>query len=1128
MTTVEFLASLAELEIRVWAEGGNLRVRAPRGALTSDTREQLAERKMEILALLQANEASTRSAGPPPQPVAREGALPLSFAQERLWFLHHMAPDSAAYNIVSAVRFERAIDPAILERALTELARRHETLRTTFRTVDGQPTLDIAPPAAVRVPIADLRQLPEDRRRAEFERLRTAHAEEPFDLERGPLMRVSLLRAGEDDWTLLLALHHIVSDRWSIGVLINELQALYRDFASAGRSSLPELPVQYVDFAAWQRERVQGSLLETQLAFWRQQLGDNPPVLDLATDRPRPVTQTHRGAWETRLLEDGIGEAVRTTAATAGVTPFMIFLAAFDTLLYRYTGQTDILVGSPMSGRTHESLEGLIGCFVNMIVFRSDLSGNPSFAELLRRVRETALGAYTHAEIPFEKLVADLQPRRDPSRSPFFQVAIMFQSAPRAVEMRSDVSASSSGGTLFDLTLFVTEVQGRFILTAEYNVDLFDRTTIARMLEHLEILLVAALADPQRSIATLPFLSDAEQQRVVAEWNSTKAPLDADACIHRSIAHQAARTPDKIAVVCEQQSLTYGELDRRAGQLARYLVSRGVGPETLVGICVERSVSMIVALLGTLKAGATYVPLDPSYPAERLDYMLRDAGIAILLTQEALVDELPAGDRTVVCVDSEWPAIAAAAGGDPAAAAADDQLAYVIYTSGSTGRPKGVQVPHRALANLIASMAQAPGLRGDDVLVSVTTLSFDIAGLELYLPLVQGATLVIATRDEASDGGLLMERLASAQATVMQATPATWRLLLQAGWTGGLRKLLCGGEALPRDLVAELLPLGGELWNMYGPTETTIWSSVDRVTADALVTIGRPIANTQMYVLDARLQPMPIGVPGELYIAGDGVARGYRGQPAMTAERFVPNPFGAGGSRMYRTGDLARHLPDGRLECLGRVDQQVKVRGFRIELGEIETALAAHPLVHEAAVYAEEMTAGDKRLVAYVVYEPGESLTASELRRFLRTTLPDYMVPSFFMKLDRIPLTPNGKVDRRALPNAFKGSQPDAERVAPKTATERAIADIWQRSLGVAAVSAEDNFFDIGGHSLLSMRVIAEIERTLGHRLQPRAMFMENLKQIAEWCDRRAASGAAVRETANMDVRGASLGFSKV
>jgi amino acid adenylation domain-containing protein len=1124
MTTVEFVAHLRDQNIHLSYEGGNLKCRAPRGALTPKLRDELADRKLEILSLLRATESQKKSAPSPLAPIPRDGELPLSFSQERLWFLHQVTPDSAAYNIVSSMRFERGVDIAALERSLNVLIERHETLRTTFASRDGQPFLRIAVAAPIALPVLDLRSFPDAERRQRIDSVKAREAEQPFDLAQGPLLRLTLIRASDHEAELLLSLHHVISDRWSLGVLMNELQVVYRALCDGVEPPLPALAVQYVDFAHWQRERLQGSALEDQLVYWRDQLAGSPAVLDLPTDRPRPAEQTHRGSWQSRVLPETLGTAVRAISVKAGVTPFMVFLAAFETLLHRYTGQDDILIGTPIAGRNNRLLEGLVGCFVNMLVLRQDVSRNPSFSELLARVRETALGAYSHADVPFEKLVADLHPQRDMSRSPFFQVAIAYQSSPKAVETPDDVSMTASGGTLFDLTLFVEDISGRFSVTAEYNVDLFEKPTIERMLGHFETLMAAALDAPDRPIGVLPMLTATEPSQLLPEWSGAVVDLQAGVRIHELVERQAAATPDAVAIRCKADSCTYGELNEKANQLAHHLRARGVGPDTLVGLSVERSVEMVVGLLGVLKAGGAYVPLDPSYPADRLEFMLEDAGVAILLTQERLIDAIPAGERALICLDRDWPQIAQESESNPPPLGSDLNLAYVIYTSGSTGRPKGVQIPHRAVVNFLGTMAHEPGLGPADVLVSVTTLSFDISGLEMYLPLMVGARVVVASREDVMDGRQLQALLESEHATVMQATPATWRLLLEAGWTGPRLKMLCGGEALPQELAAQLIERGGELWNLYGPTETTIWSTAERLVL-AHVTIGRPIANTQTYVLDRHLQPVPVGVPGELYIAGDGLARGYRQRPDLTAERFVPNPFGPAGSRMYRTGDLARYLSDGRLECLGRVDHQVKVRGFRVELGEVEAALAAHPAIKETVVFAEEVTAGDKRLVAYVVYQPGESLTASELRKLVRATLPEYMVPSFFVKLDRIPLTPNGKVNRRALPGPFQGTGPERERVAPQTQTEVRIAEVWQRVLGVNDISVADNFFDIGGHSLLSMRVVADIERVLGARLNPRVMFLESLKQIAAQCDRLLASAETPGGGVSIDSRTA-FGFS--
>ena len=1113
MKTSEFLADLRSRNIRLWSEGDKLRCSAPQGVLTTEIRAGLTARKTEILSILRFSRPESFGAGPALEPITRTGDMHLSFGQERLWFLHQLNPGDAAYHIVAQIRFTRTLDVPVLERTLAEVVRRHETLRTTFDSLDGRPIVHVHPPQPIELTRFDLRdRLEPDRSRAR-ERIQQEESSRPFDLGSGPLMRLTLIQTEPAQWDLLVVQHHIISDRWSLGIFIRELTTLYRDFEQGQSPSLGEPRIQYVDFAQWQRTRMQGGLLGEHLTFWRKLLAGQLPILNLPTDRPRSPEQTHCGAWETRTLSSAGSRGVRQLSGSAAATPFMIFLAAFDALLHRYTGQDDILVGSPIAGRDNSLVEGLIGCFVNMLVFRTDLTGNPTFRTLVSRVRDVAVGVYSHAELPFEMLVADLRPPRDLSRSPFFQVALALQTAPKSVEMTEDITSAASGGTLFDLTLFIVEHNDHFSVTAEYNVDLFDRETIARMLGHFEVLIAAATGDPDRPIQELPLLSPHEQVDAVRTWNSTGMDVGPSSTIVELIEAQVGSTPDAIATTFENESITYRDLNARANQLAHYLRDAGVGPETLVGICMERSPRMLVALLGVLKAGGAYVPLDPSHPIDRLSFMMKDSRLSILLTEADLRDRFSASDRLTLCLDSDWPAVAAAQSAEnPRSSVTGEAIAYVIYTSGSTGTPKGVQVRHRSLVNFIAAMRREIDISADDALLSVTTLSFDIAGLELYLPLTVGARVAIVPRDATTDGRALADALIAARATMMQATPATWRLLLEAGWSGGAGfKVLCGGEACPRDLANRLADCG-RAWNLYGPTETTIWSSVEPIVgSDAPLSIGRPIGNTDIYLLDSSLQPVPIGVTGELFIGGEGLARGYWKRPELTAERFVPHPFASTpGLRLYRTGDLAKYLPDGRIEWIARVDHQVKVRGFRIELGEIETVLTSHESVKEAVVFADG-DADNKRLVAYVVFRPGESLTASEMRQFAKQSLPVYMVPSFFVKLDLIPLTPNRKVDRRALPNPFDQSgRPEAARVAPRTAAEQRIAAIWHAVLGTNSFSIYDNFFDVGGHSLLSMRVIAEIENAFGRRLNPRVMFLENLEQIAQRCG-AAAGEQAVR-----------------
>ncbi len=1042
---------------------------------------------------------------------------PLSFAQQRLWYLDQLEPGSAAYHLPLAVRLQGPLNVAALEEACAQIIKRHESLRTIFAVVDGEPVQRIMPPAPFKLEMESLQQFAPALREAEVRRRVREEARRPFDLATGPLLRVKLYRLAEQEHVVFVCMHHVISDGWSRGVFLKEMAEFYRAFASGRTVTLPELPIQYVDFAQWQRNWLQGEVLEKQLAYWKKQLA-GLTTLQLPTDRPRPPVQTYRGARQSFTLPPALANALREFSQRESVTLFMTLLAAFQTLLHRHAQQPDIVVGTPIANRTRAETEGLIGFFANTLVMRCDFSGDPTFRELLQRVRETALGAYAHQDLPFERLVEELQPERDLSRSPLFQVMFILQNTPkRPMADHPDLTVTvldSEGGTaMFDLTLSLTEAEdGSLSGYLEYNTDLYEGVTMARWLARFHTLLAGILAAPDQPVSRLPLLPPAEREQVLLEWNATQADYP-DRCLHELLAAQVAATPQAIAVIFEQQELTYEELNTRANQLAHHLRSLGLQPEELVGICVERSLDMVVGLLGILKAGGAYVPLDPAFPPERLAFMVKDAGLRILVTQSTLLESLPEHNAELVCLDTDWPFIEDKPRSNPENVNTPEHLAYVIYTSGSTGTPKGVQISHKAVVNFLQAMRQRPGLAANDVLVAVTTLSFDIAGLEIYLPLLVGARVVIASREVASDGASLLELLRHSHATVMQATPATWRLLLAAGWQPGSGlKVLCGGEALPRELAAQLLERSASLWNMYGPTETTIWSTVHAVTeSNAAIVIGRPIANTQVYILDRHLQPVPIGVVGDLYLGGDGLARGYWRRPELTAEKFIAHPFArTPGERLYKTGDLARYLWDGSIDFLGRSDHQVKVRGFRIELEEIEAVLSQHPAVQAAVVVAREDSPGDQRLVAYLINRAGQQATGSELRNFLRLKLPDYMLPSAFVNLPAFPLTPNGKVDRRQLPPP-QGAVVDEVRttyVAPRTPMEELIVQIWRETLKIEHVGVHDNFFDLGGHSLLSMQVIARLQKATGHRLHPRDIILQTVEQLAAVLEARQAAAA--------------------
>ncbi len=899
----------------------------------------------------------------------------------------------------------------------------------------------------------------------------------------------------------MFAIHHIVVDGWSIGVFIRELVVLYEAFSIHKTSPLLELPIQYADFAIWQRQWLQGELQKTQLDYWKQQLA-GAATLALPTDRPRPLVQSFRGAVASFELSASLTDMLRDLSNAEGVTLFMTLLAAFQALLYRYTGQEDICVGSPIANRNQGQIQGLIGFFVNTLVLRTHLGGNPSFLELLNRVRQVCVGAYAHADIPFEQLVEELQPDRNLSQMPLFQVMFAWQEDSQKQLTLPDLTLNwlptHTQAARFDLTLHIVDASElRGLL--EYNTDLFDAETITRIMEHLRnaetitrimehlrTLLEGIVANPQARLSDLPILTTDELNQQLLEWNDTAVEYPQQLCIHQLFEAQVERTPDAVAVVFEDEQLTYWELNTRANQLAHYLQQLGVKPEVLVGICVERSLTMIIALLAILKAGGAYIPLDPSYPIERIAFILEDTQAPVLLTQAALVEAIPQHQASVVCLDTDWHLFAQQSQENLFSELTTDNLAYTIYTSGSTGKPKGVQIPHIALSNFLHSMKEAPGLNDEDTLLAVTTYSFDIAALELFLPIIVGGRLVIASREVALDGTQLSAILTDCQATVMQATPATWQLLLAANWNGNHQlKILCGGEALPGHLANQLQQRCPCLWNMYGPTETTIWSAASLIeTFSKTVPISQAIANTQLYILDQYHQLVPVGVAGELCIGGEGLARGYFHRPDLTAEKFIPNPFSDKATRLYKTGDLARYLPTREIEYIGRIDHQVKIRGFRIELGEIEAALSQHSRVRETVVVVHDDSVDSQRIVAYVVPQKAQTPVITELRSFLESKLPIYMIPGAFVILEALPLTPNGKVDRKALP-APDTARPQLEAIyqSPQTEVEQAIADIWQKILNVENVGIYDNFFEMGGHSLLLVQVHSQLLQALQSNL---------------------------------------------
>ncbi|MEA2604526.1 MAG: hypothetical protein QOF89_5518, partial [Acidobacteriota bacterium] len=1097
-----------------------------------------------------------RFQAPPLKPVAREGDLPLSFAQERLWFLDQLRPGLTAYNVPALVRLVGRLAVDALVEALREIVRRHEALRTVFHLPAGEdePVQAILPAAAVPLPLVDLSAVPPASREAEARRLAAVQTRRPFDLARGPLLRAVLLRlAGPEDpqgseHVLLLSLHHIVTDGWSMGVLMREVAALYGAFSAGLPSPLPELPVQYADYATWQRDWLAGEVLAAQIAYWRDALAGVPPLLDLPTDRPRPPVQTFRGAHRTTFFPPELAEPVRQLGRSRGLTTFMVLLAALQTLLHRNSGQGVVAVGSPTANRGRVELEGLIGFFANTLVLAADLTDDPGFCDLLARVREVALGAYAHQDLPFEKLVEELAPERNLAHSPLFQVLFVFQgaaapaSAPQATGSLALSPLEADAGTAkFDLNLEMSERGRGFAVTLEYNTDLFETATAARLLRGFETLLAGAVADPARPLSTLPLLSRTQEHQLTHEWNDSSAGFPGDTCLYRWFAAQADRTPGAVAVAFEGETLTYGELDARAGRLARRLRGLGVGPEVRVGICVERSLEMMVGLLGILAAGGAYVPLDPSYPADRLAFMLADSQqgleLPVLLTQARLLDTLPAHGARVICLDLPLPE------GLDADLLADlwpSNLAYVIYTSGSTGRPKGTMNSHRGIVNRLLWMQEEYGLTADDRVLQKTPISFDVSVWELFWPLMVGARLVIARPGGHQDGAYLAGLIAEQGITTLHFVPSMLQVFLDSPGLdrcASLRRVIASGEALPADLVsrffAQLGGSGAGLYNLYGPTEAavdvTVWTC-ERYGRRASVPIGRPIANTRIHLLDRHLATTPLGVPGELHIGGVQVGRGYLNRPELTAESFIPDPFaGVPGARLYKTGDLARHLPDGAVEFLGRLDHQVKIRGFRIELGEIEAALAAHPDVREAVVVARERAAGgalgDWRLTAYVVGRGGVELApeAEELRGFLRSRLPAHMVPWAFVVLPALPLNANGKIDRRALPDPERSAWGAAAGIEePQSEMERTIAAIWRELLRLDPVGIDDNFFDSGGHSLLAVRVHNQLRRLAGREFPLVALFEHpTIRALARYLEAGEAGEASPASRLRGQDRGA-------
>ncbi|UCD34813.1 MAG: amino acid adenylation domain-containing protein [Nitrospiraceae bacterium] len=1078
------------------------------------TVEGLAEAVSEALS------AKQRQSAPPIVAVAREGRLPLSFAQERLWFLGQLDPHSAAYNIPLVLRLTGQLNVTAMEKGLGEILRRHEVLRTTFITENDQPSQRIGPAGAFLLWQVDLSEMPEEQREAEVLRLANEEATRPFDLEKGPLLKAALLRLSGQEHVLLLTVHHIVSDGWSTGIIYRELSALYEAFSQGMPSPLPELPIQYADFAIWQRQWLQGDILETQLAYWKKQLTGNLPILELPTDHVRPAVRTFRGDIHTLQFPQDLKGAIQKLSHEEGMTLFMVLLAAFQCLLHRYTGQDDIIVGTPIANRNHEKIERLTGCFVNTLVMRTTLSGDPSFRELLKQVRTVSLDAYAHQDLPFEKLVEELRPARDLSHTPLFQVMFALQNEPVPALRLTDLTLSpveiGEKRTKFDLEVSLWETEEGLSSALVYSTDLFDATTIERMACHYQRILSGVSGNPDLRISELPLTTETEQHQLLREFNNTTSDFPDDKCIHELFEEQAEKTPDATAVVFGDDHLTYRDLNRKADELAHYLRKQGVAAEVLVGICVERSLHMVIGALGILKAGGAYVPLDPSYPKERLAFMVKDTKAPLILTQKKLQGVLPKHAARVVLLDSEPEIIAEDDNTAPAGNAHADNLAYVIYTSGSTGRPKGVCVPHRAINRLVMNTNYIK-IESSDRIAQASSFSFDAVTFELWGALLHGACLVGITRDVLLSAEAFSRHIKSSGISVLFLTTALFNQMAREVPTAfsSIRYLLIGGEIVDTDCVRTVVNTAPPqyLLHVYGPTENTTftsWYQVDNVPAHArTIPIGKPLSNTTIYLLDRSLQTVPVGVPGELYAGGDGLARGYLNRPELNAVKFIPDPFGTNpGARLYKTGDIARYRSDGNIEFLGRIDNQVKIRGFRIEPGEIEAALRRHPAVEETVVLVREDHPGNKRIVAYVVPHAESTVTMNELRGLLKMQLPDYMVPGVFVHIDALPLTVNGKIDRTALPKP-EYIQPEKENlyVAPRNELEKALVKTWEKVLRIKPVGIADNFFELGGHSLLTVQMIAEIRKTTGKNVKVMDIFrFPTIRQLAVQINKEGCS----------------------
>ncbi|QQE72804.1 amino acid adenylation domain-containing protein [Brevibacillus composti] len=1020
----------------------------------------------------------------------------VSYPQERMWFVNQLQPESAAYNVPGALRLTGEVDVAALKKSIDEIIRRHDVLRTTFRAVDGRLVQIIEKEMQFDWRVDDLRHFPQEKREEERIRAEAEMACLSFALDQGPLIGMRLLRVADDEHILLLTVHHIIFDGWSIGIFVRELASLYRAYSKGEEASLPELVIQYGDYAEWQRNVwLEQTEMDKQLSYWREKLKGMPAALDLPTDRVRPPVQTFRGAAKTFALPADLKRRLEALGRQEGATLFMTLLAAFKTLVYRYSGQSDLVIGTPIAGRKHRETESLIGLFLNLLALRTDVSGELSFRDLLRRVKQVTLEAYANQDIPFEKLVEELKPERDLSRHPLFQAMFVLQNAPvpslEWEELRIEIQELETGTAKFDLNVWMTETAEGLTGTWEYNTDLFDEQTIVQMAGHFENILRTVADDADQKLAELPILTDRDLQ-VLQEWATGPQVEMPETTIHELIEARSAETPDRIALVFRERQMTYADLDAEANRLAHYILERSAGTDPFIGVYLERSLEMVIALLAVLKANRAYVPIDPEYPEERIRYMLEDSRVSLILTQSRLRESLPAG-IDAICLDRDRRLWTGMSPRKPEGTSSPDQEMYMIYTSGSTGKPKGVINNHRGVVNRLLWMQQEYRLTEGDRVLQKTPFSFDVSVWEFFWPLLAGAQLVIAEPGGHRDSSYLVRLIQEQQITTLHFVPSMLQIFLEhpeSSRCTSLQRVICSGEALTAQLQKAFYErLDAGLYNLYGPTEAAVdvteWKC-QKHDPNTVVPIGYPISNTRILVLDARLQPVPIGVVGELHIGGVQVAKGYHNRPELTAERFIPDPFSSEpGARLYKTGDLARFRWDGSIEYMGRMDNQVKLRGLRIELDEIAATLEQHKDVRQAVVLVRDASPEDKRLEAYLLLEKNAAAwEAKEWRDYLKKRLPEYMVPGRFIAVEEMPLTANGKLDRGALLKmAGEPVLPQEAYVAPRNAVEEVLAEIWRDVLGTERVGVHDDFFELGGHSLLATQIATRVAQVLHSEL---------------------------------------------